>query len=202
MSMDTQALQGGFGNPVLDAQATFRALMDAMAHPGTVRTCTAEAEPPYPLNLAQGAVALTLADHDTPVWLSTALAKPVIKDWIAFHTGADIAAAPAHGRFAFIGLGDPIPDFLGFAAGSQDYPDRSATLAIEVPSLAEGPALTARGPGIQGEIAIAPQGLPADFVRRWSANRSLFPRGIDLVLTSGTQLMALPRSIELQTTGG
>jgi alpha-D-ribose 1-methylphosphonate 5-triphosphate synthase subunit PhnH len=202
MSIETHALEGGFHNPVLDAQATFRALMEAMSRPGTIRPCKAEAEPPYPLGAAQGAVALTLADHDTPVWLSPALANPTIKGWMAFHTGAEIAVSPAHCRFAFLGLGDPIPDFLGFSAGSQDYPDRSATLVIELASLTGGPELIARGPGIKESTQIAPQGLPADFLRRWRANRGLFPRGIDLVLTSGGELMALPRSTELKALGG
>lgn len=201
MSIDTQALQGGFGNPVPDAQASFRALMDAMARPGTIRSIQTDAEPPAPLGIAQGALLLTLADHDTPVWLSPALARPIVKGWVGFHTGAEIAVSPAHGRFAFIGADDPVPDFLGFAAGSQDYPDRSATLVIELPALAGGAELVARGPGIKGAAAIAPVGLPADFVRRWSANRGLFPRGIDVVLTSGAALMALPRSTELQTPG-
>ncbi len=66
MSMHTQALEGGFANPVLGAQATFRALMDAMSRPGTIHTLNNDAAPPHPLGIAQGAAALTLADHDTP----------------------------------------------------------------------------------------------------------------------------------------
>lgn len=202
MSLHTEALEGGFANPVLGAQATFRALMDAMARPGTTGAGAAGTAPPHPMGRAQGAVALTLADHDTPVWLSPALANPTLKGWIGFHTGAEIVASSAHARFAFLAAGEPIPDFHGFAAGSQDYPDRSATLVIELPALTGGPELKASGPGIKNSTVIAPQGLPADFLRRWAANRAFFPLGLDIVFTAGTELMALPRSTDLQPLGG
>jgi alpha-D-ribose 1-methylphosphonate 5-triphosphate synthase subunit PhnH len=202
MSMHTHALEGGFANPVLGAQATFRALMDAMSRPGTIHTLETDAAPPHPLGVAQGAVALTLADHDTPVWLSPALANATTMGWIGFHTGAEIVAASAHARFAFLGASEPIPDFLGFAAGSQDYPDRSATLVIELPSLAGGPQFLATGPGIRISTQIGLQGLPVDFLHRWSVNRGFFPRGIDLIFTAGNALMALPRSTDLQAMGG
>lgn len=202
MSMHTEALEGGFANPVLGAQATFRALMDAVSRPGTIHTLSTDAAPPHPLGVAQGAVALTVADHDTPVWLSPALANATIRGWIGFHTGADIVAASAHARFAFLAAGEPIPDFLGFAAGSQDYPDRSATLVIELPSLTAGPQMLATGPGIKDSTRIALQGLPADFLHRWRVNRGFFPRGIDLIFTAGNALTALPRSTDLQALGG
>lgn len=202
MSLHTEALEGGFASPVLGAQATFRALMDAMSRPGTIHALGTEAAPPHPLGAAQGAVALTLADHDTPVWLSPMLASATVKGWVGFHSGADVVASPAHARFAFLAAGEPIPDFLGFAAGSQDYPDRSATLIIELPSLSGGPQVLATGPGIKISTQIALQGLPADFLYRWRVNRGFFPRGIDIVFTAGTELMALPRSTDLQALGG
>ena len=202
MSMHTQALEGGFTNPVLGAQATFRALMDAMARPGTIHSTGGDAAPPHSLGAAQGAIALTLADHDTPVWLSPQLANPATRGWIGFHTGAEAVASPAHARFAFLAAGEPIPDFLGFDAGSQDYPDRSATLVIELPALSGGPQLLATGPGIKISTQIALQGLPGDFLHRWRVNRGFFPRGIDLIFTAGSDLMALPRSTDLQSSGG
>lgn len=202
MSLHTEALEGGFANPVLGAQATFRALMDATARPGTIHPCGGDAAPPHPMGIAQGAVALTLADHDTPVWLSPMLANATLRGWVGFHTGAELVASPAHGRFAFLAAGEPIPDFLGFAAGSQEYPDRSATLVIELPALTGGPEFKASGPGIKGSTVIAPHGLPTDFLHRWRVNRGFFPLGLDIIFTAGTDLMALPRSTDLQALGG
>jgi alpha-D-ribose 1-methylphosphonate 5-triphosphate synthase subunit PhnH len=36
--------------------------------------------------------------------------------------------------------------------------------------------------------------LPPDFAAQWSANRALFPRGIDLLLVSGADIVGLPRT--------
>lgn len=198
MAYETEALSGGFENPVFGAQAIFRAVMNAMARPGTIETCDMDPQAPYPFGTAQAAIALTLCDHDTPVWLSPRLATPAIKGWMAFHTGAGIAPSTASARFAFFDQDDASPDFSGFAAGSQEYPDRSATLVLDLPSLSGGQALVARGPGIDGERMIAPEGLPNDFPKRWAANRSVSPRGIDLILCSGTDILCLPRSVILK----
>ncbi|WP_439603974.1 phosphonate C-P lyase system protein PhnH, partial [Shinella sp.] len=36
MTLDTLAFAGGFEEPVFEAQAVFRTLMDCMARPGTI----------------------------------------------------------------------------------------------------------------------------------------------------------------------
>jgi alpha-D-ribose 1-methylphosphonate 5-triphosphate synthase subunit PhnH len=202
MTLAQEALTGGFENPVLDAQAVFRDLMDAMARPGTIRDLRVSAEAPAPFSTAQAAVALCLADHDTPVWLSPALRGEAHRGWIAFHCGAPVTMAMSEARFAFLAAGEPLPDFSGFASGTQEYPDRSATLVIELAGLSSGHRFVARGPGIDGECVIAPEGLPSDFAKRWRANRALFPRGLDLVLTCGSHILCLPRTTELQEMEG
>lgn len=198
MTLHAEALDGGFKEPVHNAQVMFRALMMAMSCPGTIQTPDIDAQSPFPLGSAQGAIALTLLDADTTAWFSPRLAITPVTGWIVFHTAADIVTAPAHARFAFLSAGEPLPDLSGFALGSQDYPDRSATLVVELPSLSGGRPMNARGPGIKNSRTLSPQGLPEDFCRRWNANRNLYPRGIDLILTAGSSLTALPRSVQLE----
>ncbi|MBP0573397.1 phosphonate C-P lyase system protein PhnH, partial [Mycobacterium tuberculosis] len=77
----------GFAAPVLDAQATFRAVLDALARPGTVMALTRPGlVPPPGLPAAAAAVLLALADRDTPVFLAGGRAHPAAH-WLAFHTG-------------------------------------------------------------------------------------------------------------------
>ncbi|HCL64951.1 MAG TPA: phosphonate C-P lyase system protein PhnH [Rhizobium sp.] len=197
MNSKIEALTGGFSEPVHHAQSVFRMMMDCLARPGTVGTILPQIEPPLPMGAAAGAIALALCDHDTPVWLTPALSKTPVAEWIGFHTGAPLTREKAEARFAFAEAGAVLSSFGLFATGTQEYPDRSATIVLEVPSLDKGPALTLAGPGIRDASTIAPQGLPEMFLRQWADNRTLFPRGIDVVLTAGRQMLGLPRTCRI-----
>ncbi|APO73053.1 phosphonate metabolism protein PhnH [Rhizobium etli 8C-3] len=200
MNIKTEALTGGFGQPVFHAQSVFKAMMDGMARPGTIQTIAPEVAPPAPLGMAAAAIALTLCDHETPVWLSSRLAKSSMVDWLAFHTGAYVVPERTEARFAFIEHGVALSSFGLFALGTQEYPDRSTTLIVELAGLEGGSRLALTGPGIQGVSEIAPAGLPQAFLRLWTENRALFPRGIDLVMTAGSRFLCLPRTTKIIAT--
>lgn len=191
---DTQVFSGAFAEPVFGAQAVFRTVMDCMARPGTVGQITANAKPPLPLGAAAGAVALTLCDHDTPIWLTAQLAKSKLPGWLAFHTGATIATEKQDARFAFVEKGAIVPGLGLFCQGTQEYPDRSTTLVIEIEAFEAGRPLVLTGPGIKDQARIAPQGLPDTFLSLAQANRALFPRGVDLILVAGDKIVCLPRT--------
>ncbi|HEV7317381.1 MAG TPA: phosphonate C-P lyase system protein PhnH [Ensifer sp.] len=197
MASQSQIYTGAFAEPVFAAQSVFRDLMDSFARPGTIKTLSAKSVPPAPLGAAAGAVALTLCDHDTPVWLTPALSKSAVPQWIAFHTGASMTTSKTEARFAFVEKGSAIPSFDQFSLGTQEYPDRSTTLVIEIEALSGGVPLVAKGPGIKTEAALSPKGLPDVFLEFWNANRVIFPRGVDLVLTAGDELLCLPRTTRL-----
>jgi len=194
MAMISNAYAGGFTDPVFQSQTVFRAVMDGMARPGTLADIGATLDAPRPLGAAAAAIALTLLDHDTPVWLSPGLTAAAVPGWLAFHTGAPITAEKAAARFAFVERGAVFPSFSLFATGSQEYPDRSTTLVVELPTLSGGMSLRLSGPGIDGETIVAPLGLPEIFLSLWNDNRAMFPRGIDLVLAAGTTILCLPRT--------
>ena len=199
MNTMIKALSGGFDDPVFQSQSTFRSVMDAMARPGTIAELAFPVNAPKPLSPAQGAIALTLCDQDTPVWLSPALVTSAVPAWLGFHAGADVTTERAAARFAFSDRASGLPPFSAFSSGSQDYPDRSATLVVEVESLQGGAPLELTGPGIAETASISPLGLPKPFIALWEENRNLFPRGIDLILTAGKRLVCLPRSIRIHT---
>jgi alpha-D-ribose 1-methylphosphonate 5-triphosphate synthase subunit PhnH len=196
----TDALSGGFADPVFNAQNVFKMTMDAMARPGTIKTVTPEIAPPAPLGIAAGAIGLTLCDHDTPVWLSAGIAKSTAPEWFGFHTGALVTPEKIESRFAFAELGTALSSLNQFAVGTQEYPDRSTTLVLEITALEGGTELALSGPGIDGIRMIAPVGLPETFLRIWNDNRALFPRGVDLILTAGRQFLCLPRTTKIIAT--
>ncbi|MDP3896597.1 MAG: phosphonate C-P lyase system protein PhnH [Mesorhizobium sp.] len=198
MHATMSAIDGAFAAPVFDAQATFRAVMDAMARPGTPQALARLPRPPAPLSAVAGAIALTLCDHDTPVWLDAALsASESVREWLGFHTGAPLVRAPADAHFAFAASPAELPALEGFTQGSQDYPDRSATLVLGVASLSGGQALLLQGPGIETGASIAPHPLPRHFVEQWKQNHARFPRGVDVILAGPDAVVCLPRTVRI-----
>lgn len=185
-----------FSNPVFAAQSTFRAVLDALSRPGEVRHLLSTVEVPLPLTPAMAAIALTLLDHDTPVWLDAALAAaPDVSAWIRFHTAAPITALPEQSAFAFVREQMRLPRIESFNLGTAEYPDRSTTVVVHIDSWNSGPVLHLAGPGIKRERRFAPGPLPSDMAERLRANRAFFPRGVDLLLVAEDSLAALPRSI-------
>ena len=94
-------LPAGFADKVLSAQSTFRSVMDAMARPGSVQRIAAVAGAPAAMMRGTAAIALTLFDHDTPLWLDPQMSEtPDVGKWLKFHTGAPVIADSSICSFA------------------------------------------------------------------------------------------------------
>jgi alpha-D-ribose 1-methylphosphonate 5-triphosphate synthase subunit PhnH len=194
---DLSTLGPGLADPAHDAQQLFRAILDATSRPRRIVSLPAAPAGPGMLSAAATAYLLTLADRDTPVWLVEPLDRPDVGNFLRFHAGASIVTQRAEAVFAVVAAGTPQP-FDGFNLGTDAYPDRSATLIVEVPGLTVGPKRQWHGPGIDGRAAVSVAGLSDDFWQDWAANHSLFPGGVDIVFTAGTELCALPRSVAVE----
>src|SRR5712672_3753042 len=97
-------LPAGFADKVLSAQSTFRSVMDAMARPGSVHRVAATAGAPRAMMRGAAAIALTLFDHDTPVWLDPLLSETSdVAKWLKFHTSAPVVQDSSICSFALIG---------------------------------------------------------------------------------------------------
>jgi alpha-D-ribose 1-methylphosphonate 5-triphosphate synthase subunit PhnH len=195
--MSVSELSAGFTDKVLSAQSTFRSVMEAMARPGSVQRVAAEVGAAAGLMPAVAAIALTLCDHDTPVWLDPQLEAKGVAEWLKFHTGAPVTAASADASFALVTDAAALPALDSFALGSSEYPDRSTTVILQVESLSGGRAYDLRGPGIDGVATLNATIAPDDLFERLAVNASLFPRGIDVVLVHGDALVAIPRTTRL-----
>jgi alpha-D-ribose 1-methylphosphonate 5-triphosphate synthase subunit PhnH len=184
-----RALAGGFAEPSVGSARAFRQILEAMARPGTIRQVSG-AMPPAPLSVAAGTVLLTLVDPTTRLHLAGAADCADVRDWVAFHLGAPLA--PAEEADFALGTWDALQPVTRFRIGRPDYPDRSATLIVEMDRLVNhGPALA--GPGIE---LVSWLSLPETAAFR--ANRAQFPLGFDTILTAGDRLAGVPRSTRVE----
>src|SRR5712671_2689930 len=185
-------LPAGFADKVLSAQSTFRSVMDAIARPGSVQRIAAATGAPAAMMRGTAAIALTLFDHDTPLWLDPLISgTPDVTKWLKFHTGAPVIADSSVCSFALVGDSRALPSLDRFAFGSNEYPDRSTTLILQVESLTQGPGLELRGPGIDGTAVLQAAIQPPDLFERLEINVALFPRGVDVVLVHDDAIVAI-----------
>lgn len=187
--MQTTALGGGFSHAAHQSATAFRAAMGAMARPGRIHDIGG-ATPPAPVSIAAGTLILTLCDPETPVYLAGAHDCAAVRDWLTFHTGAPLSGSAAC-AFA-LGTWDDLLPLQGYPIGTAEYPDRSATLIVEMADLAATGA-TLRGPGIRQEAQLS---LPD--IAGFQANVLRYPMGLDFYFTAGARLAAVPRSTRVE----
>ncbi len=188
----------GFADPVRDAQRVFRGVLTALSRPGLAVALSEVPGTPGSLPPALAAVALTLADYETPIWLDPVLAgEDSVRAFLTFHTGAPITAMASAAALAFCGSADRLPPLSDFAQGSLEYPDRSTTIVVFVEQFNGGRPMTLEGPGIDGRVSIKLGAMPDGFEQYLKDNRTLFPRGVDLILVSGDRIVGLPRSVRV-----
>jgi alpha-D-ribose 1-methylphosphonate 5-triphosphate synthase subunit PhnH len=83
-------------------------------------------------------------------------------------------------------------------AGTDEEPERGATLILEVAALEEAGGWRLRGPGIRDEHRLRVTGAPQGFIPEWGRNHARFPCGVDVILCAGTRIAALPRSLRIE----
>lgn len=193
------SLGAGFSNEAFGSQAVFRAVLQALSHPGRTVSVEHDAQNPSVGYAASAAVLLALLDSDCTLWLSPRLAARDAGAWLRFHTGCTLVADAAQARFIWVAQGDALPTLGSLAQGTDIYPDQSATCVVDVLRAAETTADASdawhlRGPGIQKVAALQVDGLPDDFEAQWAANHGVFPRGVDLLLATADHIVGLPRT--------
>lgn len=187
-------------------QRTFRAVLDAMARPGTVRRLTwrpAIATPPLDQHAPLIALLLTLIDHEVSLAMSPRPALAGVADAMVRWTRTELTT-PERADFVVVeraGLDGAL--LRGLRRGSLAYPDDSATLIVLADGLSDGESgagdLLLSGPGIDGERRVRNGGLTPELV---SARREVvrqYPTGLDLLLMDAAgRLLGLPRTTRIQ----
>jgi alpha-D-ribose 1-methylphosphonate 5-triphosphate synthase subunit PhnH len=221
----------GFKNPVHDAQTTFRAMLEALANPGSQRQITSLVEAPAGLSLACAAACLTLLDLETQVWLQPTVEEEV-KTWLRFHTGCRFTELAQTANFAIIisipnrdsyttasstldviphsHTGDildsnenrdnnclSIPSLSVFNQGTDEEPEVSTTLLVQVENFEAGASVKLTGPGINGTRSLTVKGLSSAFWEDVTNNVHNYPLGVDIFLFTGDTVVGLPRTTKV-----
>ena len=195
---DTQPLRG-FASPVHDAQSMFRSVLQAMSHPGEVIVVDGLPDAPAPLNKVSAAICLSLVDFETPLWLDGALASSgQAVSHLRFHCGCPVTPDPKAARTALITDVMEVGDLGRFNIGTDERPDQSTTLIVQVEGLIEGTGKRLRGPGIQTENRLDVTDANETFWMAVRHNAQLFPCGVDLILTTDDAVVCLPRTVQVE----
>jgi alpha-D-ribose 1-methylphosphonate 5-triphosphate synthase subunit PhnH len=196
----------GFAAPGPASQAVFRRALEALSRPGRCLALqpseTGALSPPAGVSLAMGALMLTLLDRETTLWLSPAFDRPLLRAWLAFHTGVQLAGQAAQARFIAARaaeLDEDLWDRLG--RGTDEMPQHGATLLLEVDALRAGAGLELSGPGIPRAQTLQVDGVSTAVWARRREEQARYPLGVDLLLCCGLTLAGLPRSTRIQHRG-
>ena len=194
-----QPIPAGFSRPVFESQSAFRTVLQAMSAPGRPVPMPVRAQGPAGWSGAMAALVLTLCDMDTPLWLDPAAASAEALRFLRFHCACPVHETPVGAAFAVILDPGSMPPLTTFASGNAEYPERSATLLLAVPSFeASGRRARIHGPGIAGSGELPLAWLPAGFTAQWRVNSALYPCGVDVILAAPDAIVGLPRTIVLE----
>ena len=181
---------------VFTSQATFRVLLDVLAHPGRVRRLPDGA--PGDGVPAALAVPLALADLGQSVAVVGAGA-PRWSDHLVTAVSCRIAAPRDADQVVVLDGADP-ELVLSLRRGDALAPERGCRLALACDALGAGALeLALRGPGVPATASLRVGGLRADVATAIAEANRHFPAGVDTFLVAADGSVAgLPRSTTIE----
>jgi len=188
----------GLADPTLDSQRIFRSVLEAISRPGRIVDVPTVVKPPAPLHPATAAVCLALLDYDTPLWLDVPTARPDVVEWLRFHCGMPLTERADAARFALMADAERMPPLSAFAGGTPEHPERSATVIVQVSALIGGTGRRLSGPGIASDARLDVAGVPEGFWQWTADNHARFPCGVDVFMSAGRVIAALPRTTRVE----
>ena len=192
---DVIPVQMGFEDPVYDSQIVFRKILKVMSEPGTIKKIRTTLSAPAPMMKATAAICLTLMDFQSKVWLDLPQDSEVAK-YLKFHTGSKLVEHSSEADFVvFFSAPDEFPPLN---LGTDGNPETAATVIIQTKTLDDTGKLKLTGPGIKKSRFLNAENIPKSLCDHRSKVNPLFPRGIDIILTSNKKLTALPRTTKIK----
>jgi len=168
-------------------QRIFRALMEAMARPGSLHPLGDWLDGAHAFRGVLGSlldIKNTLADCH-------GLLEP--RDWSLLQVRQEVAEKADY----LLCKGNSLP--LGAPKiGTLNCPDQSATLLIQVDVLGHGSrTLKLQGPGIESCCTLLLEGFETTWLEQREQSLS-FPLGIDMILLDKDKVTAIPRTTRLE----
>jgi alpha-D-ribose 1-methylphosphonate 5-triphosphate synthase subunit PhnH len=176
------------------AAQIFRAILDAFAKPGNPVSLPAVSDCPQGLHAAAMGIALALCDYQTSIWFSPSIDCPELRNFLRFHTGAAVVTNAAEAGFAFVESGEFGRYFSQFNKGTDEYPDRSATVIVQAAAFDAPLRVKLEGPGTKRSPTLAVEGFGHSEWKLLMEDRILFPLGVDVAFVVGEKLVTVPRS--------
>ncbi|CAN5709368.1 phosphonate C-P lyase system protein PhnH [soil metagenome] len=191
-------------------QQTFRTALNALANPGRVdllATASRSDAPKLNGNRFTGPFLMALLDHEVTFAVEPGPDAGAFAAFILKRSRASIVSAD---RADFIladasRLDPQLP--LELRVGSFDYPDDSATLIVQVPTLDQETAndltISIEGPGIPGRRVVKLSGISAELLAARDRANAHYPLGIDLiVIDQEGRIIGLPRTTQVTIVTG
>ena len=129
--------------------------------------------------------------------LADGIAQNTVQIVATDDTGAPLVELPQQAVFAVTDERISSEQLNALSSGTAVAPEAGATLILQVVSLSGGRMLRLTGAGIAEERMIAPQ-LPECILHELTERPHPFPLGIDLILTCGERLLAVPRTTHVE----
>jgi alpha-D-ribose 1-methylphosphonate 5-triphosphate synthase subunit PhnH len=171
---------------ILREQRAFRAMLNALARPGTIERIDPLPDVPSPFALA-AALLEAVVDHE--VTFAIAPGNAAVEEAVLRRTGS-IVGEPATADYVVTTLSALPATLVAVKAGSPEFPDHSATVVTVVPGFDSGQSLLIEGPGIPGSTPIAIEGWTPAHTQAFREKNDLLPQGVDLVLVDAAGCLA------------
>ncbi len=177
-------------------QATFRTLLHAMSHPGIVQPLPAPRDEDAHWGAALG-VLQSLLDHEVTFHVASDEALP--REQLLRRTGAravDLTTAD----FVLTDAAHALEAIETAREGPFEEPEHSATVVVVCDQIGAGSTvIEVSGPGVDGELRFAVEGLSAELFQALARRNAVFPSGIDVVLVDrARQVACIPRSTRMR----
>jgi len=185
-------------NEVFDAQVHFRTILDSMARPGKVNNIgEIKIQSPANLHPASALVAFALLNRDVAFYVRNN--KEEISEYFVVNTNSKPTTI-SNADFVFIAGTDDDQILLETNIGVLEYPEKSATIIIDVDHIYDVPKdqtheIILQGPGVDGEKRVYVSNISSNILQALKEQNSEYPLGVDVILTDGEgNIMCIPRS--------